>query len=198
MTRHRKRWLVAALLLLAGALLLPPVHWRLIGWARGEAFYQGRPTSYWEREIRQYVMIDSFVSGDLYFDYPEPTAVEEWLEKHLGVRPRVQGNPTLGFSKNGSAAAPVLMELLACKRLKVRLFAVQRLGCVGPEAAPACPALRELAQTTREYLVYREARIALGIIDPATRGEDLKRSDEDKLWARYRKSAPVEGDSDDE
>ena len=47
----RRRWrllLALTLLLLAGGLaLVPGVRWPVYGWLRGEAFYQGRPTSYW-------------------------------------------------------------------------------------------------------------------------------------------------------
>ena len=49
----KRRWLLwLALLLLVGtSFFLPPVSWRVIGWTRGEAFYQGRPTSYWRKEL---------------------------------------------------------------------------------------------------------------------------------------------------
>jgi len=40
-----------ALLLAGTALSLPAMRWRLIGWAKSEAFYAGRPTSYWRREL---------------------------------------------------------------------------------------------------------------------------------------------------
>ncbi len=40
---------------LACALLaLPSIRWPLWGWMRGEAFYEGRPTSYWRWEIHVY------------------------------------------------------------------------------------------------------------------------------------------------
>src|ERR1043166_149159 len=53
MKRRWKLWL--SLLILAGSLFaLPAVHWRVIGWVRGEAFYQGRPTSYWSMECSQW------------------------------------------------------------------------------------------------------------------------------------------------
>jgi hypothetical protein len=43
----RRRCLSLCLtLLLVALLMLPGVHWRLIGWVKGEAFYQGRPTNY--------------------------------------------------------------------------------------------------------------------------------------------------------
>src|SRR5438105_3973061 len=42
---------MTSLLLIGGLLLLPAVRWRVIGWVKGEAFYQGRPTSYWSKEV---------------------------------------------------------------------------------------------------------------------------------------------------
>lgn len=52
---RRRTFLRSALLLhfAAGVFSLPAVHWRLIGWWRGEAFYQDRPTSWWAQEIQQ-------------------------------------------------------------------------------------------------------------------------------------------------
>src|SRR5436309_11657235 len=47
MTRRRKLLFSATTLVALGVLALPGVHWRLYGWARGEPFYDGRPTSYW-------------------------------------------------------------------------------------------------------------------------------------------------------
>src|SRR5262249_5528758 len=44
--------LVCAVLLAAFA--HPAVHWRALGWSRGEASYRGRPTSYWALRIREY------------------------------------------------------------------------------------------------------------------------------------------------
>jgi hypothetical protein len=51
--RRWKWWAGLGLVLLAtiGLLALPAVHWPLLGWLRGEAFYRGRPTSYWQREV---------------------------------------------------------------------------------------------------------------------------------------------------
>src|SRR5262249_40577366 len=47
-------WLVLVLLLLvAGLALVPQVRWPIYGWFRGEAFYQGMPTSWWAQEIRE-------------------------------------------------------------------------------------------------------------------------------------------------
>src|SRR5437868_5553085 len=48
MTRHRSLLLGGLVLVaLAVTLSLPAVRWRMIGWWRGEAFYRGRPTSFY-------------------------------------------------------------------------------------------------------------------------------------------------------
>src|SRR5436309_10894633 len=67
MTKRRRRLLLAlALLALVGVLALPGVHWRLIGWWRGEPFYQGRPASYWAAELRSFDLdFTSFLPGDI-------------------------------------------------------------------------------------------------------------------------------------
>src|SRR4051794_30855540 len=53
MSRPRKR-LVAGLSVVAvlTVLAVPAVHWRLVGWAKREPFYQGRPAGYWAAELR--------------------------------------------------------------------------------------------------------------------------------------------------
>jgi hypothetical protein len=54
MTRRWRLWLTLGLLLLLGSLaLVPSVRWRVVGWVRGEAFYQGRPTTYWRRQVER-------------------------------------------------------------------------------------------------------------------------------------------------
>src|SRR4051812_35296657 len=54
----RRRVLLAAVALLVvflgGALLAPDVRWAVWGRLRGEAFYRGRPTSYWEASLRRW------------------------------------------------------------------------------------------------------------------------------------------------
>jgi HEAT repeat protein len=49
--RRRLLTVLLLLLLLGGLLLVPSVRWPIYGWLRGEAFYQGMPTSYWREEI---------------------------------------------------------------------------------------------------------------------------------------------------
>jgi hypothetical protein len=185
MKRRKLIWLgLATVVTIAGVALLPSVHWRLIGWARSEAFFEGRPTSYWKRDVRQWQMIDSFLSGDLYFFPPEePTPFEGFLEKYFGVRHRKNG-PVHPLDDAGAASVPVLVELLSCEEKNVRLFAIQSLGHIGPGARAALGPIRQIRQTTEEYLVYRETGLALCYID---RTVPLgARPDEDQLWERYR------------
>src|SRR5262245_31935533 len=58
--RSTRRLAVLASLVLVPllvALSLPGVHWRLYGWARGEAFYRNRPTTYWASEVCSYRLV---------------------------------------------------------------------------------------------------------------------------------------------
>jgi hypothetical protein len=43
---------VGLLVVVAVVCSLPAVRWRMHGWRHGEAFFQGRPSSYWSHEIR--------------------------------------------------------------------------------------------------------------------------------------------------
>ena len=176
---------LAILLIVASSLLLPAVHWRLIGWARGEAFYQGRPTSYWKRQVRQAVMKDFFLSGDLYFAEadPEPGVIESWLNERLGQPEDLVERPVPWLGD--PAMLPVLQEMLSCAEMKVQLFAIQGLGALGAAAEPAWPTLVELRRTTTEYLVYREASDALRCIDSKAAKELADHPDADGLLARY-------------
>src|SRR5262249_46111592 len=77
MTKRRLlRWSLLLVLLAVFAVWLEPtrVVW---GWLRGEAFYQGRPTSWWDGELASYKM-------DLYFlgyDFPgAPHSKEQQAE----------------------------------------------------------------------------------------------------------------------
>ena len=45
--------LVLACMAVLAIFSLPPVYWRVVGWVKGEAFYQGRPTSYWAGRIQE-------------------------------------------------------------------------------------------------------------------------------------------------
>jgi hypothetical protein len=138
----RRRWRLLfglALVLLVGASLLhPAIHWRLIGWAKGEAFYEGRPTTYWRRQIQSY-------SDGLQNLFPpsHPSQLgnfravrqRDWLDRWddylRGGRLEV---PAILIESN-AAAIPVLVELTRDNDLIVALSALGVLRRIDPEAA---------------------------------------------------------------
>jgi hypothetical protein len=180
---RRKTWFAVALLLIITA-SLPPVRWRVIGWARGESFFQDRPTSYWAKELAQCDMMDDFVAGDLYFFPREPTALEQWLHEKIAVKLASDWNSQQALQDPD--ALPVLTELLADQDLQVQLAAAQALGYMGPAGKPAWSKLQEIQAATQEYLVWREAGRAMAHIDGAATTKKPDRPDRERLWQRYR------------
>jgi hypothetical protein len=76
MTRLRKLLLPAlAFLAVPGVLALPGVRWRLVGWARGDPFWRGRPASYYARRVIAALPWQS--SGG--WQQRPVTAAEDWL-----------------------------------------------------------------------------------------------------------------------
>jgi hypothetical protein len=169
MRRWRVGLVVGLLALLGGAVfVLPPVYWRLAGWARGEAFYEGRPTSYWSREVRERYgfMARPDVQWPLARQWvarSEPPALDQWLgELGLCAPPLVgYGTP---YIQSDPAAINVLLELLADADPNVRQFACRGIGGVGVEAPAVRPALLEALNDT-DSEVRDEAAYALMQID---------------------------------
>ena len=55
---NKKRWSIAILVVVAaGVVTFEATTNVLRGWWRGEAFYHGRPTSYWSEEMRQWRLL---------------------------------------------------------------------------------------------------------------------------------------------
>src|SRR5208283_4614707 len=80
MKRRWKLWTGLALLPVLGlGFLHPAVYWPLIGWIRGEAFYQGRPTSFWQSEIRNRYI--DLADSSLPMWTCLPSWWEGWLER---------------------------------------------------------------------------------------------------------------------
>src|SRR5437588_13051789 len=93
MTKRRGRLLAGlAALAMLGVLALPSVHWRLIGWWRGEPFYQRRPASYWAAELRA-VDLASIDRGNLPdwavggVAFRKASGPKAWLRERLGYPP---------------------------------------------------------------------------------------------------------------
>jgi hypothetical protein len=51
MRANRRCWLLVLVPLLLTGPLLPDGYWKVRGWAGGESFYAGLPTSYWAAEL---------------------------------------------------------------------------------------------------------------------------------------------------
>jgi hypothetical protein len=129
-------WLLRAFLLLvvllAGSLLSPDARWVVWGRLRGEAFYRGRPTSYWRGHVLAW--------NDLGFYPPAVSLVvrrPRWWADYLPWRsgrpaPLVEAEP---FPGDDPAAIPVLMELLRDEDPEVRVGAAEALRQIDSQAA---------------------------------------------------------------
>src|SRR5262245_19337653 len=78
------RWSLLLVMLAAFAVWLEPtrVVW---GWLRGEAFYQGRPTSWWRSEISQWKRggwVGGLHSGG-WIHYREPSVIEKFASRFV-------------------------------------------------------------------------------------------------------------------
>jgi hypothetical protein len=136
--KRRYRWLLALLLLVAASFLLPAVHWRLIGWVRGEAFYQGRPTSYWRSECQCWRW-NPPCTGPGYWCRFRSDDRYSWIEKYLPV-------PKMALLQGDPGALPVLLELLDVDEAAHEVLTVSALHNLGPAARPAVPRLMDLVQ----------------------------------------------------
>jgi hypothetical protein len=180
-TKRRRRLLVGlAVLAFLGVLALPGVHWRLVGWAKGEPFYQGRPVSYWRQRLS---------GGNIWVFYPYSHPWEkpdfclfysprdDYFTKAIQLLERLTGrdrdneifNPSPMFHGDPEALT-VLLTLLGDGRPKVRAMAAQELGQLGERGRPAATALRNLLSDRGDLgldaTVGRTAAIALRRIDP--------------------------------
>jgi hypothetical protein len=185
MVRRRRclLFLLAAVAVL-GVLALPAVHWRLVGWARGEPFYAARPVSYWRGVVREAELDATFrdsgplVITRLTFARAEGRVTKflrRWLPR-LGPTPRGERDPPL--PAGDPAALPVLESLLADGEPKVRAAAAHALGNVGAGAARTAPALRRLAHDPEGvvpglgFSVGQVARAALHSIEADALGQE--------------------------
>jgi len=131
--KHRWRLMaVFVLLLLTGLLLVPQVRWPVYGWVRGEAFYQGMPTSWWNHEVRR-------IDWDRIVISPAPilaqNSVPAWMPepiKWLWDPPMYGLDLVLAPSRE---AIPVLAELMRDEDNTVRRRASLALQLIDPEAA---------------------------------------------------------------
>jgi hypothetical protein len=151
--RYKLLLVGAATIVTAVLLSLPQVYWPLMGRLRGEAFYAGFPTSYYEaraRCLRQAWTLtpDGCVVGAV--TWRRPVGVLADLRQSLNLR--VQSVPAgdADLLPTDPAAVPVLVEILGRNaptppNVILLTQAADAAGRIGPPARDAVPALRRLA-----------------------------------------------------
>ncbi len=172
--RTRRKLLVAGaalVALLALTVASPGVYWRLAGWVRGEAFYDGRPTSYWARQVEDYADVgraDYARTVLIYWRRPD-----ERLPKPVrALRDRFFGRPPRPLQDAGPSAAPVLAELLGHPDPKVRYCAAVLLPDCGPAGRMAVPALRRLCDDPSPVAGVTVGRAAADALRAVDRGAE--------------------------
>jgi HEAT repeat protein len=141
----RKRSLTVAALctiliaVTALAVAFPVVLYLPLGAVRQEAFFAGRPTSYWARALKG-----------------EPFLGEQPYAGDVGKRLR----------DGAAAAVPVLRELAASSDEELRSEALLALSLMGPEAKGAAPELETTLRTEKNSTRFLLAGEALGNADP--------------------------------
>jgi hypothetical protein len=127
MTTRTKRLclcLGVALVLSLVVFAVPFTREAVMGWARGEAFFRGQPTSSWLKLVRHYI-----TTG-----VPPRTRSPAWLGDRPDVLPLL--NPA-----HADAAVPVLVELLRSKDSDIRREAAAALGWAATRREQAIRAL---------------------------------------------------------
>jgi hypothetical protein len=152
-------------------LLLPQVRWPIYGWLRGEVFYQGMPTSWWQSEIDQWYHPGACETSllTIWFVDVRPSLWDQ-LRPHLNPRKgvaipvmdAVSSSPLL----DGDAdALPMLLVLIRSEAAKVRRVAIGGLVAQGKERPGVMPALLE-AINDPDTDVRQGAIVALKHLDP--------------------------------
>src|SRR5262245_31600042 len=133
MTKRRLiRWSLILVILAAFVVWLEPtrVVW---SWLRGEAFYQGRPTSWWRTELSRWERQlwgggDNKLPAERWVRHK--TRFETWLDGKLGVVDQ-QDEAAPGWWRGDPPAAAVLRELAHDELERVRTNARTGLGALG-------------------------------------------------------------------
>jgi hypothetical protein len=144
-------------------MLSPPVYWRVVGTLRGEAFWNGRPTSYYRAGIYAWgdfciATSNGRTDGRTWqWTSAEMRRAEwtfrweEWVRRHLGnpVANAVWPPPESPFKGIDSGAVPVLVELTGDPDESVQIAALAELRRLHHQASAALPAVRARAAACR-------------------------------------------------
>jgi hypothetical protein len=168
MTKRRKLLLAGTGVAVALVVLtLPAVRWPLVGWWRGEPFYDDRPASYWSAAVAplsSHFMLDGPAPG---IECYTPDCLFPALRRRLGlvVPTRLLAEGEVPLGQGDPAAVPVLRALLHGPDEQVQIYAAWALARVGPAAAAAVPDLRQLAGRRPRDSVAFTAQNALRYVE---------------------------------
>src|SRR5437870_9774923 len=160
--RKRKAWLIGILLfitVLAAAWRFPAAIYVPLGMIRHEAFFEGKPTSYWARAFKK----------------------EPFLGQALAT-----GDTGRTLREGGAAAVPVLCEIVKSPDPDLRMDALVGLSLIGAEAKPAGSVLAEAVMREEQPGRFMLAGETLGKLDPAAATEALTKVLRDKTDATRR------------
>jgi hypothetical protein len=165
MRKHPRLVLVILLLPFAVVVFfLPPVHWRVIGWAQGEAFCATMPTSYWSQALDRWDRDwdEHGVRGEL-----EPA--DSKLRRAVGLSSTVDpGHPGI-LTDPTDEKVPVLIALLHDSSPGVRELAADALAELCPKGRAAIPGLLQALEREVDLVrVQHAVAHALREIDPET------------------------------
>ena len=149
-------WLVLVSLVALLAMLAWFEPTRIVrGWLAREAFYQGRPTSYWNKALRnedpqarQNTLTELKKGGA----EATPVLIELLVETTPPAEEAIEVRWTAGDllgqqGKEGAPAVPALAGALKDPDPHVRSVAAKSLGLIGPAAKAAVPQLKERLTT---------------------------------------------------
>ena len=126
MLKRKRTWILLALLLTLGVgVYFEPSHC-VRGWLFSEAFFEGRPTSYWRTIVVRDLRNGLVILGEV--PWPPPNRFERWLGS-VGYQPETAWSGKL----IDKAAAPVLRELAADEWPAVAGFAQDVLDYPHPQ-----------------------------------------------------------------
>jgi HEAT repeat protein len=140
----RKPWLLRILILViavpvALALVFPATVYQTAGWLRHEASFDGKPTNYWIRALKQ--------------------------ERFLGHAPPA-GDIGKTLREGGPEAVPVLCEIAEGPDENLRSEALLSLSLIGPDAKAATPVLVAALKKEENASRFLMASDAYAKVDP--------------------------------
>jgi hypothetical protein len=141
--RKRKVWLIGTLLIitaLAAAWRFPATIYVPMGVLKQEAFYDGKPTSYWVRALKREPFLGQAVAA---------------------------GDIGKTLREGGAAAVPVLCEIVRNTDPDVRMHGLFGLAAMGPDASASQSALAEAVTNEKQSAPFLLASTTLGKLNPA-------------------------------